>query len=345
MPRQTIKDVAEAASVSVATVSAVVNEADWVSDRTRARVQAEINRLGYQPNRVARSLKTRESRTVGVIVSDLTNPFFTEVVRGLQHGLREQGRAIVLCDADHRFDLGDDQFALMREKQVDGFVLIGGAVHQSRLEGHMARDSPAPVVVIERDYDVEGVNTLLVDSEQAGWAATNHLINQGYERIAHISGPVKGPGAQTYGRQQRLDGYQRALREAGRTVDERLIAHGNFRFEGGMAAMKTLLSRAHPDAVFCANDLMALGTIAAARAHGLEVPGDLAVVGFDDIPVARLVHPPLTTMAMPKARLGRAAAELLVERIEQRGEVAPQRKGFEAQLIVRASSLPKTKRP
>ncbi|MEM1115225.1 MAG: LacI family DNA-binding transcriptional regulator [Bacteroidota bacterium] len=342
MSRTTLKDVAQEAEVSIATVSAVVNDADWVSDGTRARVRTTIESMGYRPNRVARSLKTRRGDAVGVIVSDLTNPFFTEVVRGLQHGLRERGLSLLLADADHRFDLGGAQLDVLLDKQVDGLVVIGDSVPEAALAPHLRRAGRVPVVAIERTYDADGVHALVVDSERAGYEATRHLVARGYSHVGHVTGPLDGPGSTTHGRVPRLEGWRRALAEAGLAHDDRLVAPGNWRIDGGHAAAAHLLALPEPpDALFCANDMMALGAMAAAREAGLSLPRDLAVVGFDDVPVAALVDPALTTMAMPKADLGRAAAALVRRLVEGGDDAGPALRSFPARLVIRASTPPK----
>ncbi|MEM9997909.1 MAG: LacI family DNA-binding transcriptional regulator [Bacteroidota bacterium] len=343
MAKVTIKDVAARSGVSVATVSAVVNEADWVTDATRARVQRAVAELGYRPNRVARSLKTQRADAVGAIVSDVTNPFFTEIIRGLSHALQERGRNLFLCDADHRFELGDAHLEMLIEQQVDGLVIIGDSVREASLQSYLRRRSHVPVVAIERDYDLPDVSCLLVDSEQGAYVATRHLIEQGFERIAYIAGPQEGAGSLTYGRAMRTAGWRRALAEAGLPNDDEWLARGTFRYESGASAMRDLLSRpVRPDAVFVANDMMALGAMHALHEMGLRIPDDLALVGFDDIPVAALVAPPLTTMAMPKRRLGRAAHDVLRAHIADGPGYTAVRRTFEADLVVRASSLAAT---
>ena len=336
----TLKDVASACGVSTATVSAVVNGAGWVSADTRARVQQAVDAMSYRPNRLARGLKLRQGDAVGVIVSDLANPFFTQVARCLSDALRQDGRDAFLCDADHRFDVGDRSFRMLLDRQVEGIVLIGDTVPEDTLRQHRRRLHHVPVVAIERDYQVDGVSCLLVDSEEGGYVATRHLIEQGFRRIAFIGGPHEGAGSTTYGRLGRLAGYHRALREADRPADPALIVEGNFRHAGGCTAMLRLLALDRPpDAVFAANDLTALGALHAAQQTGLRVPDDLAIVGYDDIPFAADAHPGLTTMAMPKRALGTAAAEQLREHLRAGGAYEPVRAVFSATLVPRGSSV------
>lgn len=337
----TLREVAKECDLSIATVSAVANGAAWVPEETRRRVQRAIDHLGYRPNQLARGLKTRRGHAVGVIVSDLTNPFFTEVVRSLSHALREGGRTLLLSDSDHRFDIGDLNLRILSEGHVAGLVVVGDSIRIETLRSYVRRAHHVPVIAIERDYDIEGVSCLLVDSEHGAYTVTRHLVEQGYRRIAIIAGPHEGPGSTTYGRVQRYDGYRRALAEAGYKLDRRLVAEGNFRYTGGREAMRRLLAgRARPDAVFASNDMMALGAMEAVRAAGLRVPEDIALAGWDDIPMTSLTTPALTTVAMPKRQLGSAAAALLAEQIPRDGDHTPVRRMFDAQLVVRQSSGP-----
>jgi len=332
----TIRDVAAHCRFSTATVSAVVNEARWVPEETRRRVQDSILALGYRPNRLTRGLKTSQSYTVGVIVSDVTNPFFTDIVRSLGHALRDHDRNLVLCESEHAFDLGEKNFRMLLEKRVDAIVLIGDSVSEQVVRQYRHE---VPIVAIERDYEFEEVTKLLVDSEQGGYEATRHLIEQGCRRISMISGPSSGAGSKTYGRLQRYLGYERALKESGREVVPELVAEGNFRIDGGFKAMNSLLvASGPPDGVFAANDLMALGALQAIRAAGLVVPDDVAIVGYDDIPMVEHASTPLSTLAMPRRELGGVAAKLLIDRLHTDMRSEPMREIFSCQLVVRASS-------
>jgi LacI family transcriptional regulator len=338
MPALTLRDVATYCGVSTATVSAVVNNAEWVSPATRTRVQRAVDEMGYRPNQFARGLKTRRGYAVGVIVSDLTNPFFTEIVRSLSHALGEDGRAHFLCDTDHQSALGESSLRMLADSHVVGLVLVGDSVPEDVVRRYARRRGHVPIVAIEREYDVEGVSTLLVDSELGAYTLTRHLIGQGHRRIAMITGPTRGAGSATFGRSQRRQGFERALRDAGLEPDPRLIAEGNFRYAGGQVAMHRLLGAGLPiDAVFAQNDMMALGAMSVLRDAGLRVPDDVAIVGFDDIPPAALTAPGLTTMAMPMSELGRSAARVVGLQIE--GTVVESvRQTFDPRLVVRHSS-------
>jgi DNA-binding LacI/PurR family transcriptional regulator len=336
----TLHDIAKRCRVSTATVSAVVNGADWVSEKTRTRVQQAVNDMGYHPNQFARGLKKQEGHAVGVIVSDLTNPFFTQIVRSISHALHAAGRALSLCDSDHRHDVGETNLRMLVEGQVLGLIIIGDSVPEAALRAFVKQRPRVPVIVIERDYAVPQVSTLLVDSELGAFTATQHLAERGCERIAMITGPSFGAGSATYGRTQRYEGYKRALAAHGRRFDPDLVVEGNFRYESGRDAMRRLLAlNQPPDAVFSANDMMALGAMSAIRDAGARVPEDIALVGFDNVPITALMQPPLTTMAMPMSQFGESAARLLEEQLARGGRHSPVHLAFSAELVVRESSL------
>jgi LacI family transcriptional regulator len=335
----TLHDIAKRCEVSIATVSAVVNGADWVTDATRARVQRAVDDMGYHPNQFARGLKKQEGHAVGVIVSDLTNPFFTQIVRSLTLALHDAGRALSLCDSDHRHDLGEANLRMLVEGQVLGLIVVGDSVPEEALRAFVKQRPRVPVIVIEREYAVPQVSTLLADSERGAYTATMHLAERGCRRIAMITGPSAGAGSATYGRIQRYEGYKRALRACGQRLDPALVVEGNFRYESGRDAMRRLLALPRrPDAVFSANDMMAVGALSAIRDAGARVPDDIALVGFDDVPITSLMQPALTTMAMPLREFGESAARLLEQQLSLGADHSPVRMAFSAELVVRASS-------
>lgn len=337
----TLHDIAKRCRVSIATVSAVVNGAEWVTEGTRARVQRAVAEMGYHPNQFARALKRQEGHAVGVIVSDLTNPFFTQIVRSLTHALHDAGRALSLCDSDHRHDLGEANLRMLVEGQVLGLIVVGDSVPEDALRAFVDQRPRVPVIVIEREYAIPQVSTLLADSELGAFTATIHLADRGCKRIAMIAGPSSGAGSATYGRVQRYEGYKRALRASGQRLDPELVVEGNFRYESGRDAMRRLLAlRRRPDAVFSANDMMAVGAMSAIRDAGVRVPDDIALVGFDNVPITTLMQPTLTTMAMPLREFGESAARLLEQQLALRAEHSPVRMAFSAELVIRESSPP-----
>lgn len=340
--KTTIKDVAKQSGVSISTVSAVLNATGWVPDDTKDRVERAIHDLGYRPNRIAQSLKKRRSNAYGIIVSDLLNPYFTEIVSALQLRLLEGGKYSFIFNSDRRSDLADKSFEFILDRQLDGIVLISDSVSEKTVKKYSKKYPDVPIVAIERDYESDAIYTLLVDSEKAAFEATTYLINLGYKRIAMITGPSSGVGSSTYGRLQRTDGYIRALKTAKIPLQQDLIVEGNFRMESGEQAMHRLLCLPkRPDAVFAANDLMALGAMKALKQVNLRIPEDVALMGYDDIALASMVSPALTTLAMPKKELGTQAAEILLNLsdAEERGEDSEQERlrFFSAMLVPRDS--------
>ncbi len=327
----TIRDVARRARVSVATVSRVVNRTTHrVRPTTRRRVLAVVKSLGYHPNVIAQSLKKRASRTVALIVPDISNPFFPAIARGIEDAARQRGYAVLLCNTYEDLDREDAYLQLLRKRWVDGliFATVGSNTRHLRA----LRREGLPVVLVARDVDGITIDAVLVDNFRGAFDATNHLIGLGHRSIAHIAGPASLRVAQ-----ERRRGYQRGLAEAGVRQDDALVAEGDFTADGGRAAIETLLGRGQRfSGVVAANDLMAIGAMEALRAVGRRVPDEVAVVGFDDITFASLVSPALTTVAQPKYRMGQIAMERLLEVMA--GESAAGRRiVLTAQLVVRES--------
>jgi LacI family transcriptional regulator len=329
--RTTIKDVAAAAGVSVATVSRVLNGRETVDSDMAERVLDAVSRLGYRPSGVARSLRSQQTRVVGLIISDIRNPFFTDAVRGIEDRVGADGFSLVLCNSDEDLAKEAGYLDLVVEERMAGAIVSPASTEDTRLGALTARG--IPVVVIDREAAREAVDSVLVDNVRGGELATSHLVENGYERIACITGPPR-----TSTGNDRLEGWRRALAAAGRETPDELVARADFKEEGGHAAAAALLaSPAPPDAFFVANNLMTVGVLAAVAEAGLDVPVDVGVVGFDDMSWARLLRPPLTTVAQPTYELGRVAAELLTRRVAGRDD-PPQRVVLEPTLKIRESA-------
>ncbi|GHJ47919.1 LacI family transcriptional regulator [Catellatospora sp. TT07R-123] len=306
----TIYDVARQAGVSAATVSRVVNGRASVDAGLAARVQQAMRELDYRPNALARNLRRRQTSIWAVIISDIGNPFFTAMVRGIEDVAQGAGYSVVLCNSDEDPAKEARYVNAALEEQMAGVIIssAGKAANVNRLI-----EAGTPVVAIDREVRGAAVDTVLVDNEHGAELAVEHLIDAGYQRIACIGGPRKLPTAQ-----QRLRGYQRALRAHRRPAEDDLVRHGDYRQEGGYQAMAALLEEvARPDAIFAANNLMTIGALECLADRGISVPEQMGVVGFDDIPWAHLVRPSLTTVAQPTYELGRTAALLLAERIAE----------------------------
>ena len=329
-----MRDVAERAGVSITTVSHVINQTRIVSDETRTRVLDVMSELGYQPNVVARSLRRKETYTIGVIVQDSAYPFYAEVIRGIEDTSFEQGYTITLCNSDG--DLGKEHLYtnMLIERQVDG-ILFFATSSQSNTHIQRFKARRVPLVVVDRPVPEIEIDSVLIDNERGGWLAARHLVELGHRRIGCISGPPD-----LLVSTQRTSGYQQALNEAGIPVNRNLIANGDFEYESGYQAARHLLSgQKPPTAIFACNDLMAVGAINAALELNQQVPTDVSVVGFDDIRLAALINPPLTTVAQPKYEMGVLATTMLLERIST-PDVPSRRQTLETKLLVRRSSGP-----
>ncbi len=328
---KTTRDVARRAGVSSSTVSHVVNGSRFVSDDKRQRVLQAMDELGYEPNAVARSLKVSRSNTLGLIISDISNPFFAEVIRGAEDAAQANGYTLILCNSDEDPAKEETYLRELRAKRVDGLLLTpAGQAHEYLRKLVRAR---FPIVFLDRDISSLPVATVLLDNEAAAYAAVSHLVRLGHRRIGAISGR---PFISTT--MERLAGYARALREAADGVDEQLVASGSSRIDGGANATEQLLALdKRPTALFSGNNLMTIGALSALAAHGLEVPGDMALVGIDDFPWADVLRPRLTTVAQPAYDLGRVSAELLLKVMQAGLPTVPERVVLSGTLRVRES--------
>jgi len=328
-----MRDVAERAGVSVSTVSHVINGTRPVSDELRQRVLAAMDEMGYQPNRLARSLRRGETHTIGMVVPDSANPFFAEVARGIEDTSFEHGYSLILCNSDG--DLEKELFYtnVLTEKQVDGILFVAAGVSTEHICALQERR--IPVVVVDREIPDVSVDEVLTDNARGGWLATRHLLELGHRRFGCITGPSNlTPSA------ERVTGYRQALEEGGVPVDEVLIVKGDFQYESGYRAARQLLAMDDPPtAIFACNDLMAVGAISAAVELGRKVPSDLSVVGFDDVPLASFTNPPLTTVVQLKYEMGVIATAMLLERMCD-CDMPPCRRMLDTTLVIRQSTAP-----
>jgi LacI family transcriptional regulator len=308
----TIREVAERAQVSVATVSHVINRTRFVDPETQERVRLAIKTLGYRPNLLARSLRRRETRTIGLLVPDNANPFFGEFARVIEDAGFAEGYSVILCNSDRSETKEETYIDVLLAKQVDGIIFISSTDRLDILQ-HVL-DAGVPVVVVDRDPADFSVNQVLVANEQGGYLAGQHLVELGHRRVGCIGGPsARNPSG------QRVTGFERALREAGLALPPAAVVQGDFRYGGGEAGMQALLERdLGLTAVFATNDLMAIGALITLRRAGLRVPDDVSVIGFDNILQASTMIPPLTTIEQPVNALGQATVQLLLDQILKR---------------------------
>lgn len=304
----TIYDVARRAEVSPATVSRVVNGRANVDAGLAERVRRAMRDLDYRPNAVARNLRRSRTSFWAVIISDIDNPFFTTMFRGVEDVAQPAGFSVLLCNTDNNPDREEQYVNGAMSEQIAGVIIspTPSSPHVRRLV-----DAGVPVVAIDRQLPETPVDTVLVDNEHGAAMATLHLIGSGYRRIACITGP-----ANLFTADRRLAGYRRVLAAAGRPYDESLVRYSTFQQDGGYRAMASLLAADdRPDAVFVTNNLMTVGAVTCAFDNGIELPNEMGIVGFDDLPWARLMRPALTTVAQPTYELGRSAANLLKRRM------------------------------
>ncbi|MEV5731109.1 LacI family DNA-binding transcriptional regulator [Streptomyces pharetrae] len=333
--RPTIKTVAARAGVGRTTVSRVINGSELVSTDARARVLAAIKELNYVPNSVARGLVTNRTNAVALVIPESesrlgSEPFFAALIRGVSGALSETRTQLQLMLVRDRAER-DQLTASVATRRVDGVLLVSVHAHD-QLPG-LLEEMGLPTVLAGRRDERERLSHVTSDNAGGAAAAVRHLLERGRNRIATIAGPLD----MDVGR-SRLAGWRDAHREAGVPADESLVEVGDFTEEGGRRAMRSLLERAPDlDAVFAASDLMAVSALAELRRQGRQVPGDVAVVGFEDSVLARHTNPPLTTVRQPVEELGRTMARILLDEITGAGRSA-QRLTLPTELVVRESS-------
>ncbi|HGS4859411.1 TPA: substrate-binding domain-containing protein [Vibrio cholerae] len=327
----TMKDIARLAGVSTSTVSHVINKSRFVSDEIAERVNNAAQQLNYAPSALARSLKMNRTKTIGMLVTTSTNPFFGEVVKGVERSCYHQGYNLILCNTE-----GDNQrmkasINTLLQKRVDGLLLMCSTLEGERLDV-FDRYPDIPVVVMDWGPILFASDKIQDNSLQGGYMAAKHLIECGHKEIGCITGPLIRHQAQ-----MRYEGYKRALAEAGIAINPDWIVESDFECEGGYQAFEKLYQRGKlPSALFVSNDMMAMGVIQAANQRGLRVPDDLSLIGYDDVHIAKFMTPALTTIHQPKYRLGKAAVDTLLYRLENPDTTA-QVVQLEPTLVVRNS--------
>ncbi|MBD8496833.1 catabolite control protein A [Paenibacillus arenosi] len=304
----TIYDVAREAGVSMATVSRVVNNNPNVKPQTRKKVYEAIERLGYRPNAVARGLASKKTTTVGVVIPDISNSIFAEIARGIEDIANMYHYNIILCNADKKKEKEIRVINTLLEKQVDGLLFMGGVITEDHIQAF--RTASVPIVLCATRDENGIMPSVDIDHEAAAFDAVNTLIRHGHREIAMISGTLQDP-ANGYARFQ---GYKRALERAGIDYKEDMVRIGNYRYESGVEAMQYFLGlKKRPTAIFSATDEMAIGAIHSIQDAGLKVPDDFSIISVDNIRMASMVRPQLTTVAQPMYDIGAVAMRLLTK--------------------------------
>src|SRR5258708_6702315 len=327
----TIKDVARESGVNISTVSRALNHSYGVNEQTREHVAAVAARLNYRPNRVARGLVTGRSHSLGLILSDIRNPFFAEVARGAEDAPRAGNCDLVLCNSDLDADKQMHYVQSLLEKRIDG-ILMNSVSALSREQQAQLTASDVPIVLLTRPASNHVFSTVCANNEAGGAMAAQYLLDLGHRKIAHLTGPKQHGNLS-----DRTRGFVRTLRGAKNAIHP-IVRYGKFNFAGGAELTRKLLD-AHPDitAIFAANDVMAFGVVKTALERGLRIPEDLSLIGFDNIEFSGIVHPPLTTIHQPKYEMGHAAVEILLRLAANKDKQIPEHRLLGVELIERQS--------
>lgn len=334
MKRVTITDVAKQAGVSKSTVSHVLNQTRFVEEITRQKVQFAIENLGYRPSNIARSLVSKRTQTAGLLISDVGNPFYHEVIRGVEEIALAHGYSVFLCNTRYDLNLGTKFIHSLIDKSVDGILFMSSSMSIEMIEEVVQNQIQAVVM----DWGIPQVEnlatTIHIDFAKGIRQAVKYLVELGHTHIAHVSGPID-----LWTARARRDIFLAALMENGLDSNQAIVIEGNLRIDGGRRAFEKLIHASpRPTAVFTANDLTALGIIWAARNYGLNIPEQLSIIGLDDIELASEVNPTLTTVALPRHEIGKLAMQLLLELINNPDKPGDQQHEVSTQLYIRQSS-------
>ena len=327
----TLKDIAIKAGVSVNTASRALRNNSDINDETKKRIIEIAERLGYTPNVLAKSLRFKKTKTIGVVIADISSPFYSNMVKGIEDGAQEKGYSIILCNTDEQYEKEETAVQVLLEKRVDGLLIT--PVQQENKDILNLKEKRIPLVLVGRHFDDLQTNYITTDDVTGSFLATEHLIKEGHRRILHINGPLHISSAW-----ERLAGYKRALLEHGLEYDQRLVRGNTVEMEEAYKLIKKILSDGLDfTAIFAYGDVLALGGMHALHEAKLRIPDDIAVVGYDDIEFARVSYPPLTSVRIPRYRLGKEAINLLVEKIIKKGSRKLHQVVIKPELVIRES--------
>jgi len=329
-----------AAGVSIQTVSNVINGRDGVAATTEHRVREAARALGYRRSEAARTLRTGRTHSIGFLARDIANPFYASMARGVEDAARPHGYSVVIGSTSNSIEQIKYLLGVFRELRVAGVVASTNPLMPEYTQLVEDFSMSAPFVQLGPAASTAHISRVMVDDERGGYVATGHLLSLGRTRVAIIVGPLD-----RYGGTLRLAGYRRALADWGARFDPMMVIEGSFDFQSGSRAVDQLLEIApRPDAIFAANDLTANGAISRLRQRGVRVPDDMAIIGYDDVEVARMYDPPISTIAQPPFELGRRGVHMLMERLVQASTTQegdqpdPRREILDCTLIVRQST-------
>lgn len=316
----TIKDIAREAGVSAATVSLVLNNRKCrVSDATRKKVLEVANRYNYNPNSSARALVTKKTKTLGLIIPDISNPFFAELAKGIETEAQEYNYSVIFCNSNQQGNKDVSNLSLLVSKQVDGLIIATSLGNNDTVLVNQFKriiyESKTPVVAVDRQIPQSNFDFISIDHFEGGFMATKHLLDLGHKKIGCITGPMHSTSAQ-----ERYNGYINALEISGIRPNENFVTRGDYQIKSGLTGAKTLIDNG-VSAIFACNDMMAYGAYRQARLMGKTIGTDLSLVGYDDIPLCEIMEHPLTTISQPVSIVGKSACDLVIELIHN-----PQRK-------------------
>ncbi|HEY8345445.1 MAG TPA: LacI family DNA-binding transcriptional regulator [Bacillota bacterium] len=327
----TIKDIAKKVGVSPSVVSRALNNKYGVKAETRERIVRTAQEMGYHPNILAQGLVTRKTNTIGVVMADISEPFFSQLIKGMNLVADETGYTLIYYNSYESLVERSAVEHMIKAQRVAGLIIVGSSIKEDKYLS--SRTWEVPLVLVERRLTAPRLNCIWVDSIAGAYKATRYLIDQGHRRIAHICGTLDFQVAL-----DRLEGYKRALADAGLPYEEELVASGHFVWQDGYTATKEILKQTpRCTAVFAGNDTMAYGALQAIAESGLKVPRDIAVVGFDDLEFSLLTNPPLTTVRQPRMEMGKKAVSILVSILAGKTEEGV-KISFTPELILRRSA-------
>lgn len=310
-----IRDFAKLAGVSKTTVSMAFNDNPRIPQKTKEKVLKAAKKFGYQPSMVARSLKSKKTKAIGLMLPSITNPFFPQVVKGVEDAAFKNGYSVVFCNFDEKIEKESLYFQMFENRWIDGIIFSGVTGDTQEINYiEQIQKKGIPIVFIDRGLEGHFNNVVMIDNDEATYKGAKYLLDLGHRRIGFINGPA---GIRIF--DKRLQGYKKALQDHGIELDETLIVEGEQSSKTAESAVRQFLAQAlSPTAIFITSDLVAIAVLRTVQKSSLKVPQDISVMGFDDIPLVSLVSPSLTTIAQPIQEMGREAFKLLIERIERK---------------------------
>jgi len=332
MSHVTLRDIAKEAGVSTTTISRALNNKPDVSSKTKDKIIKIAKNLGYTPNLLAKSLRSKKSKTIGVVLADISNPFFSAVAKGVENAARKKSYSIILCNTDEEYEKEEEALQVLVEKRVDGLLIT--PVQKEYKDILRIKEQKIPLVLVGRHFDTIGTNSVVSDDSLGGFLATEYLIKKGHRKILYISGPLHISSAS-----ERLNGYKEALKKYKISFKKKLVRGYTAKMDEAYMLMEKLLKeKLDFTAIFTFSDFLAFGIMRALHEEKLKIPDDVAVVGYDDIEFSSILEIPLTTVHMPKYRLGMEGTNMLIDEIEGKNSGKPQKLVIKPELIVRESA-------